>query len=69
MTEAGRPNLPRTWDVLDSTGRWLWSVGVPDRFFPYGIGPDWVLGVEVDDLDVEYVVLYPLRKPAIGSRE
>jgi hypothetical protein len=37
---------------------------MPRRFFPYAIGEDWVLGVEWDDLDVEYVVLYPLLKDA-----
>lgn len=31
---------------------------------PFAIGEDWVLGVETDDLDVEYVVLYPLLKDA-----
>ena len=36
------------------------------RFFPYSIGGDWVLGVERDELDVEYVVLYPLLKDGGG---
>lgn len=60
---ASSPHLPEKWDVLDSDGHWLGAVSTPDRFFPYCVGSDWILGVEWDDLDVEYVVLYPLRKP------
>ena len=59
------PGLPRRWTVLDPAGRWLGAVEVPPRFFPFSIGSDWILGVERDDLDVEYVVLYPLEKPAL----
>jgi len=58
------PQIPERWTVLDRFGRWLGEVVMPGRFFPYAIGEDWVLGVEWDDLDVEYVVLYPLLKDA-----
>jgi hypothetical protein len=53
---------PERWKVFDATGRWLGVVEVPGRFFPYDVGEDWVLGVEWDELDVEYVVIYPLLK-------
>jgi hypothetical protein len=59
---AASPHTPKRWDVLDPAGHWLGAVEVPGRFFPYGIGADWILGVETDDLEVEYVVLYPLNK-------
>ncbi|MGD2122960.1 MAG: hypothetical protein PVJ76_14500, partial [Gemmatimonadota bacterium] len=56
------PETPGEWKVFDSSGKWLGTVEVPDRFFPYDIGEDRILGVEWDDLDVEYVVIYPLLK-------
>ncbi len=56
------PDIPEVWTVLDPSGAWLGSLTVPVRFSPYVMGDDWVLGVEWDDLDVEYVALYPLRK-------
>ena len=59
---AASPHSPRRWTVLDPSGHWLGSVSVPNRFYPYAIGSDWIGGVERDDLDVEYVVLYPLEK-------
>ena len=56
------PDLPERWTVLDSDGVWLGTVNVPGRFTPHAIGDDWILGVELDDLDVEYVVMLPLIK-------
>jgi hypothetical protein len=56
------PDMPEGWTVLDPDGAWLGTVDIPGRFTPYAIGDDWILGVELDELDVEYVVLYPLLK-------
>ena len=56
------PEVPEQWTILDPAGGWLGSLVMPGRFFPFAIGEDWVLGVETDELDVEYVVLYPLNK-------
>jgi hypothetical protein len=61
------PLTPERWTVLDRSGRWLGEVVMPGRFLPFVIGEDWVLGVEWDDLDVEYVVLYPLSKDAMDG--
>lgn len=60
---ARPPDLPVEWTVLDARGRWLGSVVMPRRFRPYQIGDSWVLGVAWDELDVESVRLYELRKP------
>ncbi len=57
---------PRRWTVLDPTGRWLGAVEVPEGFAPLDIGADWIVGVEEDAMDVEYVVVYPLTR---GGRE
>jgi len=55
------PHFPERWTVLDPEGRWLGAVAMPPNFHPMDIGEDWILGVERDELDVEYVVIYPLR--------
>jgi hypothetical protein len=53
---------PARWDVFDSTGVWLGPVRIPDRFRPLDIGADWVLGVIVDELDVERIQLRSLLR-------
>ncbi len=55
-------STPRGWTVLDSEGRWLGKVAMPEGFLPTQIGTDWVLGIETDELGVERVVVYPLAK-------
>ena len=35
---------------------------MPEGFYPRDFGPDWVLGTETDEMDVTYVVLYPLSR-------
>ena len=59
---ANYPEVPPFWTVFDGEGRWLGDVGMPPGFFPMDIGEDWILGVERDEMDVEYVTLYPLEK-------
>ncbi len=56
------PQVPLRWTVLDEGGRWLGEVEMPEGFLPLAIGGDWILGVEKDELDVEYVALYDLLK-------
>jgi len=51
------------WAVFDADGRWLGVVALPPRFTPLRIGADFVLGREVDELDVQYVTLYRIEKP------
>ena len=54
--------VPASWIILDPGGVWLGTVRTPERFYPYAIGEEWVLGLETDELDVEYVALYPLHR-------
>ncbi len=51
------------WTVFDRHGILLGSVGFPERFRALDIGEDYVLGVWTDDMDLEHVRLYDLRKP------
>lgn len=57
--EDPRPSL---WDVFGPSGSFLGTVELPQRFVPLEIGADYVLGVQKDELDLEYVLLLPLLK-------
>lgn len=52
-----------SWTVFDPQGGMLGQVPLPANFRPTDIGADYVLGVWTDDLGVERIRLYPLRKP------
>lgn len=54
---------PNRWSVFDPDGTWLGVVETPPRFTVSEIGSDYVLGIDRDALDVQYVVMYPLVKP------
>jgi hypothetical protein len=56
------PETADAWEVFDPTGVWLGTVRTPAGFEPWDIGGDWILGVQRDELEVEYVVLYPILK-------
>lgn len=53
---------PRRWDVLDPNGAYLGSIETPPRFKAYEVGPDWILGVWRDELDIPYVRIYSVDK-------
>lgn len=57
------PTTAGEWSVFDPTGRWLGEVETPPGLEIEEIGDDYLVGVWVDDLDVEYVRLYSLEKP------
>lgn len=48
---------PNRWTVYDPTGAILARIALPERFRPFDIGEDWVLGRWTDDYDVEHVQL------------
>lgn len=54
---------PNRWSVFDPDGTWLGVVESPAGFAVNDIGPDYVLGIRRDALDVQYVEMYPLVKP------
>jgi hypothetical protein len=53
---------PRTWSVFATDGSWLGDVQMPQGLRVYEIGSDYVVGVETDTLEVEFVRLYELIK-------
>lgn len=61
--EPSERNLPVECQVFGADGAWLGTVRLPPRFRPLEIGEDRVLGVMLDELDVEKVVALPLRIP------
>jgi len=50
------------WSVFDTSGVWLGKVATPGGFEIFEIGADYLLGVYRDDLTVEQVRLYGLRR-------
>lgn len=65
--EPSERNLPVDCHVFGADGTWLGTVRLPPRFRPLEIGEDRVLGVMLDELDVEQVVALPLRIPTPGA--
>ncbi len=56
---AGRYD-PTDWEVFAPDGVWLGSVRTPERFTAFRFNDDIVLGVWLDELDVEHVQLLEL---------
>jgi len=53
---------PGRWTIYDPDGAMLARIVLPERFVPFDIGDDWILGRELDDLDVEHVRLYRIAR-------
>ncbi len=63
VEDYARPGDRRgRWTVFNPDGAILAEVDVPSRFTVHQIGGDFVLGVWRDDLDIEHVQLYGIRK-------
>jgi hypothetical protein len=50
------------WSVFDKGGRWVTDVDLPTAWEIQEIGRDYILVVEKNQLDVEWVRLYELRR-------
>jgi len=50
------------WTVVDPGGRVLGFVETPERLEIYEIGDDFILGRVRDELDVEYIQVWPLER-------
>jgi len=57
-----RYDADQTWTVFDAEGRWLGPVEMPPGLQVSRFGPDWVLGVTRDSLDVEHVRVHRIFK-------
>lgn len=53
-------SAPTTFEVFDSTGRWLGEVGMPAGYTPTQITPGFVVGTWLDADDVRHVRVYRL---------
>lgn len=53
---------PTYWDVFDPDGAFRMIVRLPPRFSLYRVLSDAVVGVERDELDVQYIVRYALER-------
>jgi hypothetical protein len=51
------------WTVFDPEGRALGFVETPAELEIYEVGEDYILGRTRDELDVEYIQVWPLDRP------
>ncbi|MFW6084312.1 MAG: hypothetical protein ACODAA_03785, partial [Gemmatimonadota bacterium] len=51
-----------SFGVFAADGPWLGTMTLPPDFRPLEIGPDYLLGVQTDELDVQHLVLYGLKR-------
>lgn len=63
---VGSADAPR-WSVFDAEGRWIATVRTPAGVEVYQVGDDWILGRGRDELDVESVRMYRLRRDPEGG--
>jgi hypothetical protein len=54
--------VPMPWQVFSAEGEWLGAVMFPERMRVREIGLDYVLGVRLDEDDIEHIQLLPLRR-------
>lgn len=52
----------RAWNIFDPVGALVGRVVLPQRFNPTEIGPDYVLGLGWDEMNVEYLRMYALTR-------
>jgi hypothetical protein len=60
--ERPKDPIPNDWDTFDTRGVWLGSIALPANLAVSEIGKAFVTGVERDEDDVEYVVVFQLIK-------
>lgn len=60
--EPEEPPEIQVWRVLDDSGRYLGPVRLPGSLQVLGFAGERVVGVERDSLDLERIVLYPIRR-------
>ncbi len=63
------PRKSSRWTIVASDGRLLGTIGTPPTFKLLEVGDTWVLGVGLDEVDVEYVRLYKLDKSTLDSED
>ncbi len=59
---TANPDRPSEWDVFDPEGLWLGMVQAPPGLLVQEIGEDYLVGVFRDELEVEHVRVYDLRR-------
>lgn len=52
-----------TWDVFDRDGRFLGELRFPAAFTIREVGPDYILGVRLNEFDVPAIEVYSLQRP------
>lgn len=53
---------PASWRVFDARGRWITDVQVPHEVQVRFISNQRIYGVQLDELDLQTVVVLPIRR-------
>jgi hypothetical protein len=53
----------RAWSIFDPEGVRVGQIALPERLEPLEIGANYLLGLGWDEMNVEYLRLYSLRRP------
>jgi hypothetical protein len=62
VSGPSRQDKPTQWSAFDRAGRRLGSIVLPANFTPKDIGIGYVLGVQRDEVGVETIAMYSLRR-------
>jgi hypothetical protein len=57
---SGEPDSPISWSIYHPEGRLVATLETPAKFKPFEIGSDYILGVQRDALNVEFVTRHAL---------
>jgi hypothetical protein len=64
VEEFQRPGFEnRAWNIFDPEGELVGRVTLPARFQAFEIGADYILGVGRDEMNVEFIRMYPVTRP------
>jgi hypothetical protein len=63
VQRSGGKAKPSEWDVLDWDGKFVGALRLPANFAAFTLWNDRVIGIEIDELDVESIAAYRISAP------
>jgi len=58
--------MPTRFSLFDPSGRWLGRLELPTGGGVTEIGADYLMGIWIDELEVQTIRMYGLKKPERG---
>jgi hypothetical protein len=62
VSEDSGTGASTDWNVFAPDGQWLTPIGLPDGVRILELGDDYLLGLWLDELDIEHVRMYEIVK-------